>query len=278
MNELIDYLTGKGSTYAYAIITGFFTILPETVFSMYKIFDNLAVWVNIAINRLIVALIILICVNWMYKIEQNKRKSVTVAGDNYTVQIEYGNIFEKTDGKKVINFDECYTTKIGEAPSDIKPKSLCGQFLQKYPIDDMQELIDKAKVKPARRKSLFQSLPCYEPGTIVPKGEFLLLAFAKLDKNGRAFLSYKEYLLCLDLLWQQIHCFYGTSDVYIPILGSLITNIDTNPTQQELLDIMIKSYMLSPYKITKPYKLHIMCREREDFSLCNIFKVEKSCN
>ena len=43
---------------------------------------------------------------------------------------------------------------------------------------------------------------------------------------------------------------------------------------KELLDTMISSYRLSPKKMKKPYKLHIVCREREGFSLNDIFGVE----
>ena len=64
--------------------------------------------------------------------------------------------------------------------------------------------------------------------------------------------------------------YHGTSDVYMPILGSRITDIDRNLTQQELLDIMIASYILSPKRLKKPCTLHIICKKREGFSLGDI--------
>ena len=41
-------------------------------------------------------------------------------------------------------------------------------------------------------------------------------------------------------------------------------------TQQKLLDIIIKSYSLSQHKLKLPCKLHIICKEREGFSLNEI--------
>lgn len=45
-------------------------------------------------------------------------------------------------------------------------------------------------------------------------------------------------------------------------------------TQQELLDIMIASYRLHPKKLKKPNTLHIVCKERDGFSLNAIFGVD----
>lgn len=41
-------------------------------------------------------------------------------------------------------------------------------------------------------------------------------------------------------------------------------------SQQELLNIMIWSYKLSPHKIKAPYKLRIICKKSDGFSLNEI--------
>ena len=274
MNKLKDRLLNKGSTIGYAVITAIFTILPEDCFKIATINANWSEAVNVLIIRLIVCMVIFIGANIGYSIYKKKRRNISISGKNYSIVIEYGNLLSITDSKVVINFDECFTTKVGEDPADIKPASLCGQFLKKYPIRNMQELIDKAGVKPMKGKSQYKGLDKYVPGTIVPKGDYLLMAFAKLDANGLGYLTYVEYLECLNTLWEQIDLWHGTSDVYIPVLGSKITRFDKELTQQELLDVMISSYRLSPKKMKKPYKLHIVCVEREDFTLNDIFGVE----
>ncbi len=174
--------------------------------------------------------------------------------------------------QKVINFDECFTTSLGNSPADIKPTSICGQYLKKNPIQDMQSLIDNAQLKPTRGKSKYQNKVRYESGKLVPNGEYLLLAFAKLDKDGLGrFFSHDEFLDCLSLLWKEIDKYYGQEDVCIPVLGAGITRMNgALLTQQELLDIIIRSYKLSPHKIKSPCQLHIVCKKCDDFSLNKI--------
>lgn len=59
----------------------------------------------------------------------------------------------------------------------------------------------------------------------------------------------------------------------ISILGSGNTRMDSGLlNQQELLDIIISSYKLSSHKIKSPYKLHIVCKKNDDFSLNQIGK------
>ena len=84
------------------------------------------------------------CVLW------NKRKTI-MKGREYSIAVEYGNLFEK-DGFKVIPFDECFTTIIGTKTGDIKKGSVCGQYLEKYPIDNMQNLIEEAGLIYGKRK------------------------------------------------------------------------------------------------------------------------------
>ena len=67
--------------------------------------------------------------------------------------------------------------------------------------------------------------------------------------------------------------YYACKSVAIPILGSGITRYrDESLTQQQLLDIIIVSYKMSPHKIKRPAELHIICRECDDFSLNKLGK------
>ena len=211
--------------------------------------------------------------NVAYACYQKHRKCVSVVGDNYFIQVEYGDLFGVKNGKVVVNFDECFTAKKGDRPFDVKPDSVCGQYLMKHPVDDIGGLIKEAGVMPDEERSLIDGRPRYKPGTIVPNGRYLLMSFAKLDKNGRGQLTYDEYLECLNTLWEELDLYHGTEDVYLPVLGSRITRFDKELTQQQLLDIMIGSYRLSKNKMGMPCALHIVCRRRDGFSLDNIFGV-----
>ena len=115
----------------------------------------------------------------------------------------------------------------------------------------------------------------YASGTIVPNGDDLLMAFAKLDEKGKGrFFSRDEYLECLDLLWKEIENYYSEKDVCVPILGSGTTSFDGSAgesiSQQDLLNMMIWSYRLSSHKIKAPHKLRIICKRNDGFSINNI--------
>lgn len=259
---MIDFFV-KSGTWAISITTLIFTFVPETYFEK-----------NIILNRILTLLCVFIIVVIFYGLFLICRRSITVKGHNYKIKVEYGDILKMDNCKKVINFDECYTISVGDAPGDIKPTSVCGQYLKMYPNLDVERLINKSKIKAENERSQYMGKKKYESGKLVSNGDDLLMAFAKLDADGRGkFFSHKEFLDCLSLLWEEIDKYYGQKDVCIPILGSGLTRINETPlTQQELLDIIISSYKLSPHKIKYPYKLHIVCKKNDDFSLNKIGK------
>lgn len=273
MNKFKKIFFNKGSTAAYAIVSAIFTIVPDDLLISVPIADCWESSVKLLLIRILICFVVFLLSNGIYCCHIKKRKKVSINGNNYTIQVEYGDLLSIHDGKTVINFDECFTTTVGNNPADIKPDSICGQYLKNYPIDDMKALINKAGVKPERKKSEYNNQDKYVSGTIVPNGDFLLMAFAKLDQNGLGHLTYAEYLDCLNMLWEEIDKWHGTSDVFVPILGSRITRFDKDLTQQELLDVMIHTYLISPKKMKKPFKLHIICQEREGFSINDIFGV-----
>ena len=273
MNRIWNFFSNKGSTAAYAIITAIFTLVPEGVFQKGFIQCTWPDTAIIMINRLIVCAVILVLSNVAYQYYRKHRKYVCIKGKSYNISVEYGDLLQIEKGKKVINFDECFSTSIGEKPEDIKKDSVCGQYLTKHPIEDINQLIVSSGVKPSC-KSSFNQKDSYTLGTIIPRGDFLLMAFAKLDKDGLGKMTYSQYLECLNTLWVQIDRYHGTDDVYLPILGSRITRFDRELTQQELLDIMLSSYRLSPKKLKQPNTLHIVCKEREGFSLNDAYGID----
>lgn len=266
-------LLKKGGAVAGGIITAIFTIAPEEVFRYGFVVCNWSDSVVVFVNRVFVcaAVLLLSCVG--YYLYLQIRRKVTISDKTFTIKVEYKDLFKVKKGKRVINFDECYSTHVGNRPEDVKPGSVCGQYLEKYPIDNMQILIQTSGIQPTG-VSLYKNTPKYASGTLIPREDFLLMAFAKLDGQGLGRMTYAEYLECLDKLWEQIDIYHGTDDVYLPILGSRITRFDKDLTQQELLDIMVASYRLSPKKMKNPNILHIVCKKRDGFSLNEIFGVE----
>lgn len=267
---MLDFFK-RSTTWAVSIISVIFTLVPESLFEQYKLLTNFSDEINIVLIRVLVFIAVFLLSMIVNALYLQFRRKVCIKGHNYSIYIKYGNLFKMRKCKKIIPFDECFTTSVGNQPSDINPDSICGQYLKKNPVQDMQSLINNAQLKPQKNKSKYQSKECYTSGKLVPNGDDLLLSFAKLDKNGLGILSREEYLDCLSVLWEEIDKYYGQKDVCIPILGSGVTRINgTSLTQQELLDIIICSYKMSPYKIKSPYKLYIVCKRKDDFSLNKI--------
>ena len=271
----------KSAAYAFAIISAVFTFVPEAVFQKITLipkesFEQFA-WIyiniseiNIIINRMLAFALVWGIVAVIYGIYLCLRKKVSMKGDNYQITVEYGDLLKIKKCKKVITFDECFSTKVGDAPADIKPTSICGQYLKSNPNLNIQSLISGSQLNPIKSRSKYQNKERYESGRIVPNGDDLLLAFAKLDKKGLGRLTRDEYLECLTILWEEIDTYYGQTDVCIPILGSGLTRFDggsgASISQQELLNMMIWSYKLSSHKIKLPHKLRIICKKSGDFS------------
>lgn len=275
MNKIIKIFTNNGSTVAYALISAIFTVIPEDAFKYGFIPCNRS-WTEIIVyNRLIICITLFLLANLIYICYKKYRRSVSLTGKDFSLLIEYGDLYKIRQGKKVINFDECFSTNVGQKPEDVKPDSVCGQYLTQYPIndDEMKDLLQQANVN-SIGISQYNSRPKYKSGIIVSRDNFFLMAFAKLDEDGLGRMTYEQYLECLDTLWQQIDMYHGTDDVYAPILGSKITRFDKELTQQELLDVMIASYRLSPKKLKASFTLHIVCRACDGFSLNNIWGID----
>lgn len=259
---------GKVSTLS--VVGGVFGFVPESMFTAWAPLKSAPEYVNILLGKCALCAVIFIVITFGKYIYLKFRTEVILKGRDYIVVVEYGDLIRECCGKRLITFDECFTTQVGTNPQDINPNSICGQYLKKHPIEDMNKLITEAGITPASGKSRFNNQIRYESGTIILEKKDLLTAFAKLDENGKGYLMYDEYLACLNKIWHGIFVYYGQEDVYIPILGAGTTFFpDASFTQQELLDILIRSYKLSKYKLKKPYKLHIVCR-REEISLNEI--------
>lgn len=258
-------------SYTFAVTTGCFSFIPEKFFSEMLSWTIIPEYWNDTVNKILFLMAIGILTFIVMLIWKGCRNSLSINNNNYKIVVEYGDILDTQKGKKVINFDECYTTDLGDAPHQIKRTSLCGQFLEKYPNIDINSLIAHSGKTPKRKHSKFNNKECYESGSIIPNGNFLLMAFGKLNTDGRAVMSREEFLESLSVLWKEIDKYYAQSDILIPVLGSGITRFEGEMlTQQQLVDIIIASYQISPYKIKKPNTLHIVCKKRDGFSLNNI--------
>lgn len=141
MNKLKRFFFNEGSSFAYVVITAIFTLVPDDFFSIGIFECNWSDKSILLVNRLIVCVVVFILVSIIYQHYRKHRKSVVITDQTCNIEVKYGDLFDEKNGKKVINFDECFSINVGNNPEDIKPDSVCGQYLAKYPIDNIQKLI-----------------------------------------------------------------------------------------------------------------------------------------
>lgn len=263
---------------AFSVTNAIITFLPENQYLSCKpqVLDSISDgnWILLCRVGMLGTILMLCCIiGLLFRCFWWKRK---IQGKDYTIIVQYGDLFKSKNCKKIVSFDQCFTDEVGEKPWQIKPDSICGQYLTRISEDgkalNIQKLIEDRGLKPMRGKSCFKKKDCYKSGSLVPDGNgYLLLAFAKLTDEGLAEITYQEYKECLDYLWQEIDRYYGSQSVCVPILGAGRTRFGANkPTQQQLLDIMIESYKLSQFKLRNKYKLYIICKKSADLSLNKI--------
>ena len=144
------------------IATTILTLLPDSIIlEKVKLFDKWTDDQNLLIDRigiLIAAFLVSLLLNILF---DRFRCKTTIKGNGYSIQVEYGDLFKCKKCQKVIPFDECFTTKIGMAPHEIKAASICGQYLSKNSNLDVQKLIADAGLNPdeenAQVRSLYES-------------------------------------------------------------------------------------------------------------------------
>lgn len=284
MNELSKKFIKRCFQYsccaAFAFIDFIFMIVPEsTLEAIYKwLLDDIEIFnffitcegMQVLSVRIIISCIVFVIIFTCMCIKYTVKKEKMIKRKNYEIRIIYGDIFQLENCYKVISFDECFTSKIGSAPEEIKSSSICGQYLSRYPISDMEQLIADSRIEETGTAK-HNSDKKYKCGSVIVRDEYLLVAFSKLDAVGKARMSQEEFKKRLDVLWKTISDFSGDKDICIPIMGAGLTEIsDGKYTKQEMLDFLISSYKLSKYKIKKPHKLIIVCQHSDDFSLLEI--------
>lgn len=250
------------------ITTTGFSFIPEDCFQKVIQWQILPPYWNDTVNKICFFITVGVVVGLILRVYRCCRKSVEFKGPDYKIIVEYGNIFDKEKCNKVIPFDECYTTEVGRDPHQIKSSSICGQFLNNLPLLNLENLIQTYSIKPLRKLSKFNGKNCYESGTLIPYEDYWLMAFGKLNADGRAEMSKEEYLNSLFTLWENMTKYFTQTDVAIPVIGAGITHFkDCSLSQQQLVDLIISSYKISPHKLKLPNKLYIVCKESPDFSL-----------
>ncbi|MEE8885794.1 MAG: macro domain-containing protein [Eubacteriales bacterium] len=268
MIERIKEIAGFCST----ILTFAFFILTEDNIVVLSNALHISMWI-VKLLLIIVAFFISTIANLLFHIIRWRK---TIRGYNYTIVVKKANIFHMKKCYKVIPFDECFTSKVGTDPGDINSNSICGQYIRKisHKYLDVSNYIRKIidSLEPSKTPSEYKNKKRYPSGTIAVADDYLLLAFAKLNKNGNGVMKYDDYLECLDKMWEELDKYRNGKDICIPILGSSSATrfSDANLSTQDLLNIIICTYRLSKHKAQNTGKLYIVYKDANAISLDDV--------
>lgn len=192
----------------------------------------------------LIFLVILFCAN------QTKKASLKVNG--VLVCVKQGDIFEDNGNLKVIPFTERFDTQVDDII--ISKNSLNGIYISRFFSGREKELSAHIKCDSRLQTNLIsveanddsKSIMRYKLGTIHREGDYLLLAFAKMNKNNEAYLDNNSLWDCLMNMWQEIGMLYAGKSIDIPLLGSGITRLtEANISEQELLELILHSLRIS---------------------------------
>ena len=245
--------------------TGTFILLEGSILGIVAVFcnDYIVEHKILFIVLFIIAFIIYHAIQYFYY-RNLKRLSLKIK--NSTFKIKTGDIFEQPE-LKVINFNEYFDTIADN--KIIAKNSLNGQFILNM-VHDVKELDSviseslKDSIKEYNNERPNGKKIKYELGSIVEYNDYLLTALTKFDKDNRANLSLRDYLVFLMNFWDNLDKIYANRSVCITLFGSSsITRFkDTNDvTDQDLIEIILWSFKVSKIKFKYPTTITLVLTE-----------------
>lgn len=199
-------------------------------------------------------------------------KGIKLTIEDNEVQIKHADIF-KQNGLKLIPFNEYFDTQVDDVI--IARSSLNGIFIDSY-VDDVnslrQTILNNAKVKggtPHYVKGKYK----FPLGRIVKYNDYLLLAFTHFDDNNCAYLSHTDYERCLVRMWQELRRVYAGIPIFIPLLGSGITQFTDTPHKDEssLVKCLLCTLKMSGVHFKQPITI---CLTKDKINKINIYELK----
>lgn len=245
--------------------TGTFILLEGSILGIVAVFcnDYIVEHKILFIVLFIIAFIIYHAIQYFYY-RNLKRLSLKIK--NSTFKIKTGDIFEQPE-LKVINFNEYFDTIVDN--KIIAKNSLNGQFIlnKVHDVKELDSVISeslKDSIKESNNERPNGKKIKYELGSIVEYNDYLLTALTKFDKDNRANLSLRDYLVFLMNFWDNLDKIYANRSVCITLFGSSsITRFkDTNDvTDQDLIEIILWSFKVSKIKFKYPTTITLVLTE-----------------
>ena len=218
------------------------------------------------LQLLIIFVIILISLFLIMWVVANGKKHLKMNIMGSDVEICQGDIFKCDDEQKVIAFNEFFDTDVDDYL--VMKRSVNGRYISKY-FDNNIDILDKiienypnssTRITEQNVVRISGKRNRYKLGTIIPNGDYLLLAFAKYDDDIGSYLEMDDYLSCLINFWKQCNRYSLGKTLVLPLLGSGITRFPgcAQISDQELLEMILWTFKVSSIKINPPHKLKIV--------------------
>jgi hypothetical protein len=197
-------------------------------------------------------------------LKANLKTSAKLDIESSTLIVRTGDIFQQ-EGLKAIAFNEYFDTQVDDAI--IAKATLNGMYLSRFGKKEISALdaavesdtrLQERKVAVDNHRKAGKKTR-HKLGSVFVHGEYLLVAFSHFDNNNRANLTLKEYISCMLNFWDEVDQVYAGRSVSIPLMGSGITRLkDASVHEQELLNILIWTFMVSRVKFKYPAKATII--------------------
>lgn len=256
-------------TISLAILTSAQAIAEVTGLFDLEAVESLSWWIKLI--WIFVIFIILMVVSFIGKLLISRRGIRLNIGDNQ-VLIKQADIFSQ-DGLKLIPFNEYFDTTVDDII--IAHNSLNGIFIDLY-IDDINELrqtIQNTETVKGAKPHLVKGRYKYPLGRIIKYNDYLLLAFTHFDENNNAYLSHTDYEKCLIKMWQEIRRTHANKPVYIPLIGSGITQFTDTPHKDKdsLIKCLLCTLKISGVHFKQPITI---CLTEDTMDELNIYELK----
>lgn len=249
----------------------------SAVFSVFFIFIDIKdEYKGIALLVFIILLMIIYVCIYIYAINL---KSIDIKINRVSITIKYGDLF-KEEGLKVIPVNEYFDTIVDN--KIISTSTIHGKFiLSKYPSSQHLSILDSEinkelehiEFKENRNRYLGKN-KIYPVSTSVEiGGEYILTAFTRYNEENIPYLNNDDYLLFLYKFWDEINKINSGRVVNVPLLGTGLSRIMPNFSEQDFLEQLIWSIKTSNLTRTRCKINIIIYKDMKD--CISIFRLKK---
>ena len=220
--------------------------------SLNEIFNSIIEGALATIGIIFVCYLIAVFYQWW-----NVRSSITKKVRGIKVTIRQGNIFDETDGWKVIGVDDTFSTSSDD--SVISHTSLHGKLIQKLiKENEIQNFQDAVSVGDGRNDIQLGSARTYK--------DYILLVMTKLNHDNEAHTDNQKFEGTLRKMWTEISRLYSGKPIYLPLLGDGVIRFDgvsEKPSPSALLKCIICTLRTSSVQLKAPVTILIYDRMNE---------------